>query len=283
MAEPTHGHPEPSPHALARSVFVLTVAGTVLTIGIVLFFVLFGGGAGAVAELVPSASSFAPGIDFVIMLVAVLVGFWFFAVLGTFFWMIWRFRAGRQPKAEYLAVHDDLLHRWVSWPHFLVILCDVLIIAAAVRVWYNVKIAMPDPDYTIGVIGQQWAWTFVQPGKDGRIDVPDEIRTVDRLHVMVDKTYEFELSSKDVVHSFSVPVFRLKQDAVPGRVIRGWFRPTEVGTYDIQCTQMCGIGHGLMGAQIVVDTPQQYQTFLNTHTPNPPATLTAAATQSTQL
>jgi cytochrome c oxidase subunit 2 len=68
--------------------------------------------------------------------------------------------------------------------------------------------------------------------------------------------------SRDVVHSFAVPAFRLKQDALPGRTITGWFRPNRVGTYDIQCTQMCGIGHGLMAGRIVVETPQDHAAWL---------------------
>jgi cytochrome c oxidase subunit 2 len=70
------------------------------------------------------------------------------------------------------------------------------------------------------------------------------------------------LMSRDVVHSFAVPAFRLKQDALPGRVITGWFRPNRVGTYDIQCTQMCGLGHALMAGRIIVETPQQHTAWL---------------------
>jgi cytochrome c oxidase subunit 2 len=81
-------------------------------------------------------------------------------------------------------------------------------------------------------------------GPDGVLDTADDIRTVGELHVTVNTTYHFELMSRDVVHSFAVPAFRLKQDALPGRTITGWFRPNRVGTYDIQCTQMCGMGHG---------------------------------------
>jgi cytochrome c oxidase subunit 2 len=60
------------------------------------------------------------------------------------------------------------------------------------------------------------------------------------------------------VHSFFVPVFRLKQDADPGRIYTGWFKPTKIGTYDILCAEICGIGHGVMGAKLVVDTPESY-------------------------
>ena len=65
-----------------------------------------------------------------------------------------------------------------------------------------------------------------------------------------------------MLHSFSVPVFRLKQDAIPGRVITGWFKPTMTGTYDIQCAEICGIGHGLMPARIVIETAEQHAAWM---------------------
>ncbi len=81
----------------------------------------------------------------------------------------------------------------------------------------------------------------------------------------VGKTYHFELESKDVLHSFFVPVFRLKQDAVPGRVITGWFKPTKAGTHDILCAEICGVAHGIMGAQIVIETPEQHAAWVQAH------------------
>ena len=95
------------------------------------------------------------------------------------------------------------------------------------------------------VIAQQWAWSFVHPGPDGKLDTADDIKTVDELHVEVGKTYHFELESRDVLHSFSVPVFRLKQDAIPGpRDHAAGSRPPRPARYDIQCAEICGIGHG---------------------------------------
>jgi cytochrome c oxidase subunit 2 len=78
----------------------------------------------------------------------------------------------------------------------------------------------------------------------------------------VDKIHHFKLESKDVLHSFSVPVFRLKQDVIPGRVITGWFTPTKTGTFDIQCVEICGIGHALMPAKIVIETPEQHAAWV---------------------
>jgi cytochrome c oxidase subunit 2 len=76
-----------------------------------------------------------------------------------------------------------------------------------------------------------------------------------------------------VVHSFSVPVFRLKQDVVPGRTITAWFKPVKVGRHDIQCSQICGIGHGVMSATIFIETHEEHATWVKDHT-----TLAAAET-----
>jgi cytochrome c oxidase subunit 2 len=156
----------------------------------------------------------------------------------------------------------------------LVLICDVFIIVGAVRIWYDVKQVLPPADATIRVVSQQWAWSFVHPGADGKLDTADDIRTVDQLHVAVGEVYHFELESRDVIHSFSVPAFRLKQDAIPGRVITGWFEPTQTGTYDIQCAEICGIGHGVMAARIFIESPEDHSKWLarNDPTSGPEAT-----------
>ena len=88
--------------------------------------------------------------------------------------------------------------------------------------------------------------------------------------------YHYKLESKDVVHSFSVPVFRLKQDAIPGRIITGWFEPTQTGSYDIQCAEICGIGHGLMAARVIIETEKQHAAWMAERSP-----LTLAAATNT--
>ena len=208
------------------------------------------------------ASSYAQGIDGLITLVFVLVGFWFLAAEGIFFWLIWKFRARPGEKSQYLTGKEKHVKRWVTIPHALVLVCDVFIIVASIRVWYNVKQQLPEADATVRVIGQQWAWTFQHPGPDNVLDTEDDIVTVNDLHVEVDKTYHFLLESRDVLHSFSVPVFRLKQDAVPGRSITGWFRPTQTGEHDIQCAEICGIGHGVMAARIHIEGADRHAAWV---------------------
>jgi len=215
-----------------------------------------------------AASTYAHWIDYQFLLIAVLVGFWLIAAEGMMFWLIFKFRARDGRATQYITGEEPRLKRWITIPHILVILCDIVIIVPAILVWYNIKQVMPPADETVRVIGQQWAWSFQQAGPDGVMDTADDIRTVGELHVKINTTYHFELMSRDVVHSFAVPSFRLKQDALPGRTISGWFRPNRVGTYDIQCTQMCGIGHALMAGRIIVETPQDHAAWL-LHNSNP--------------
>jgi len=216
---------------------------------------------------VPSAGSYSGDIDGLIWLVTIVVGFWFFAAQAMFFWLIFRFRAKPGVPAQYVTGKEPHLKRWINIPHFLVIVCDVVIIVAAVKVWVEVKQTMPAPDEQVRVIGQQWAWTFVHAGADGKLDTGDDIVTTDDLHVEVGKTYQFLLESKDVLHSFSVPVFRLKQDVVPGRTITGWFKPVKTGTYDIQCAEICGIGHGVMSGRIHIENATEHEAWVQGHTP----------------
>ena len=207
-----------------------------------------------------SASSYAADIDNLILLIGVLVGFWFILSEFVFLWLIVQFRAKDGRKAQYITGEEKSQKRWITLPHYLVLVCDLFILVGAVRVWVDVKQTLPEPAESeiVRVIGQQWAWTFVHAGPDGAIDTEDDIRLVDELHVAVGRKYVYKLESRDVLHNFSVPVFRLKQDAIPGRVISGWFEATKTGEYDIQCAEICGIGHGIMGARIFLESPEQH-------------------------
>ncbi|OGQ21381.1 MAG: cytochrome C oxidase subunit II [Deltaproteobacteria bacterium RIFCSPLOWO2_02_FULL_44_10] len=216
-----------------------------------------------IEHFLPQASSFAHDVDSLFSLITYVAGFWFIAAELVIFYMLFRFRRRDGVKAHYIAGTKKSEKKWLSRPHYLFLLCDIVLIVGAVTVWGKIKQnTLPPADLQIRVIGQQWAWTFVHPGVDGKLDTEDDIITIDDLHVVKDKTYHFLLESKDVVHSFSVPVFRLKQDAVPGRVITGWFQPILTGTFDIQCAEMCGIGHGLMGARITIETEADYMAWM---------------------
>jgi len=217
--------------------------------------------------LIDQVSTYAGAIDGLILLIAVLVGFWLILCETVLFWLIFRFRAKDGRRAEYITGEEKRHKRWITIPHLLVLICDVFIIVGAIRVWIDVKQTLPPAQETVRVIGRQWAWTFVHPGPDGQLDTPDDIEIVDELHIKANTVYHFNLEARDVIHSFSVPVFRLKQDARPGRVITGWFEATKTGTHDIQCAEICGIGHGVMAARVIIESPEDHAAWMAQHSP----------------
>ncbi len=232
-----------------------------------------------IERYVEIASTYGGNIDALILLIAALVGFWLVLCEVVFIGFIIKFREKPGVRGQYITGEEKHQKRWIAIPHYLVLVCDIVIIVFAVNIWYTVKQDLPEPDVTVRIIGQQWAWSFVHPGTDGLLDTEDDIKMVDELHVEKDKVYHFKLEARDVMHSFSVPVFRLKQDAVPGRIITGWFEATKLGSFDIQCAEICGIGHGMMAAKIFIESPEEHQKWvaLNDPTEDSKHTSTVAA------
>lgn len=218
--------------------------------------------------LVRVASSYAGQIDFLILLVLVVVGVWFLAAEALFLYFIVRFRAKPGHRAEYIDGKNKRHKRWITIPHLLVLVCDVAIVVVSFQVWHAIKLDLPEnPDAVIRITGQQWAWTFQHPGADNELDTPDDIFTVDDLHVENGKVYHFKLEATDVLHSFSVPAWRIKQDAIPGRSITGWFQPTATGTFEVQCAEICGFGHGVMLAEVTVEDADAHAAWISENTP----------------
>jgi len=107
----------------------------------------------------------------------------------------------------------------------------------------------------IAVIGRQWMWDIRH--QDGR-------RELAELHVPVNQPIALRMTSEDVIHSFAVPAFRLKQDVVPGKTVLAWFEATVPGSYPIFCDQYCGTKHAEMGGRVIVQTPEDYAAWLAT-------------------
>lgn len=228
-----------------------------------------------IERYLPAASTYASDIDGLFTLILVLVGFWLVLTEGILFWLIFRFRKKEGVPAQYITGELTSEKKWITWPHLIVLVCDVFIIVGAVKVWYDVKQDLPEPQQVVRAIAQQWAWTFEHPGPDGKLDSDDDISVVNELHIQKDTLYHVLMESVDVIHNFSVPVFRFKQDVIPGRLITGWFKTNEVtGEFSIQCAEICGIGHGLMGARIFIETPEQHAAWI---AENSPISLASAA------
>ena len=107
----------------------------------------------------------------------------------------------------------------------------------------------------VDVVGKQWMW---------KVQHAEGKREINELHIPVDQTVALTLISQDVIHSFFVPAFRVKQDVVPGKYTSEWFKPTRTGEYHIFCSQYCGTQHAQMIGRVVVMQPQAYENWLKT-------------------
>jgi cytochrome c oxidase subunit 2 len=153
--------------------------------------------------------------------------------------------------------------RWVVVPVIIVLCLDLFIDARNAQAWHAIKESLPKQGLHVRITAQQFSWSATYAGPDGVFDTPDDVHLSGEVHVPVDTDVIFDLQSRDVLHSLWVPALRLKQDAVPGRTIHGWFRATTCGHYDIACAQLCGPGHTRMGGAVVVDSAAEFAMLMS--------------------
>lgn len=124
-----------------------------------------------------------------------------------------------------------------------------------------------NPDVVVKVVGQKWSWTFNYPDS---VDTPEGTNVyvsgtgddIPQLVIPVDKTAEFQLYSPDVIHNFGIPAFAMRMDVVPGNDNSYQVTPTEVGTYDGKCYELCGAYHSRMLFTVKVVTQDEYDAYL---------------------
>jgi cytochrome c oxidase subunit II len=123
---------------------------------------------------------------------------------------------------------------------------------------YVTAFSPPANAMEIFVVGKQWMWKVQHP--EGR-------REIDELHVPVGYPVKLTITSQDVIHSFYIPAFRIKMDAVPGRYTSTWFEASKTGTFHLFCAEYCGTAHAGMGGRVVVMNPSEYAQWLRTGAP----------------
>jgi len=150
---------------------------------------------------------------------------------------------------------------------------------------------MPKPYMTVKVVGRQWNWDYAYP--DQKIpaatsiplteDVANQehrpymLAATNPMVVPVGQVVKVEITGEDVIHSFSVPAFGVKMDAVPGRLNETWFKATRTGVFYGQCSQLCGANHSFMPIEVDVVTLPQFQAWVASKVPQPATTVAAAA------
>jgi len=233
-------------------------------------------------HLPEQASTYAPQIDGMFHLIMWITGVIFVLVEAVLLVFLWKYR--RRPGREVHYTHGNNRLE-VIWTIIPALICVMLALLSR-KLWEDIKEHMPHDALEIHVTGEQFAWNILYPGPDGKFDTADDIATLNQLHFPVGKAVVATLSSKDVIHSFFLPEFRVKQDAVPGMKTRIWFEGNKVGHWEIACAELCGLGHFRMKGFVTVDTPEDYQKWLAEQTAAkaaenaPPAPAPAAAPES---
>lgn len=130
------------------------------------------------------------------------------------------------------------------------------------QVFGDVESVERDPGAVrIEINAQRWAWNMRLAGNDGVFATDDDVVMLDRMRVPVERPVIVQLASSDVVHSFFVPAFRVRLDAVPGRVQSTWFRPTRPGIYEVACSELCGVFHHQMRGTIEVVSADEFDSW----------------------
>jgi cytochrome c oxidase subunit 2 len=202
---------------------------------------------------------------------------------GIFFvYCLIRFRQGANPQARY----EPIQGKTSKYLEVVVVVFEAfLLVGLSMPVWSDFKSALPSESeaLTVHVMAEQFAWNVHYPGGDGVFgrksfefvtpenllgldpDDPngkDDFNSINNLHIPMGKPILIKLTSKDVIHSFKVPVLRLTQDAIPGQEIPFWFNTTRTGDFDIACAQLCGLGHYRMRGQLHIQTPADFNAWL---------------------
>ncbi|MBI4160818.1 MAG: cytochrome c oxidase subunit II [Acidobacteria bacterium] len=216
-----------------------------------------------------NVSTFGGRIDFLFHLI-----YWITAVICllvlakmALFLVLYRKRPGR--PAHYSHGHATLEVIWTVVPALILVALTVM----SGRVWRDIKGEPPPADVRVRVTGKQFNWKILYPGPDREFGTPDDLEAENDLYVPVDRNVRVELRSEDVIHSFFLPHLRVKQDAVPGRVIETWFEATRPGEFEIACAELCGFGHYQMRGHLYVQTPEEYDAWVRENWPAATAAL----------
>ena len=201
-----------------------------------------------------NVSTFGVEIDWLFHLIyaiTAITGILVFAALIAFL-VIYRDRPGR--RARYTHGNTTLEIVWTIVPALILVVLTFLSVPA----WSKIKMTQPPTDVIIQVTAKQFNWQVAYPGADGKFGTEDDKKFLDEMHVPMNKPIRVILKSQDVIHSFFVPNFRIKQDAVPGREIIAWFDATKPGKYEWPCAELCGFGHSGMKGWVYVHTAEDY-------------------------
>ena len=197
----------------------------------------------------PSASTISGEMDLLYLFIVAVCAFFTVLVAALIVFFTLKYRR-RHPDEVGADIHGSLSLELI-WT-FIPFLLSMVMFAWGASLFF--KLASPPANaMEIFVVGKQWMW---------KVQHPEGVREINELHIPVGRPIRITLGSEDVLHDYFIPAFRVKMDAVPGKLTTLWFEATKVGTYHIFCAEYCGTKHSGMIGQVIVMSPQDYEAWL---------------------
>jgi cytochrome c oxidase subunit 2 len=205
-------------------------------------------------SIIPQASSAAGRVDSVFLFILVLCVVFLVCITAALIYFVFKYNRKKHPKAEDIEGSAWIETVWTVVP-------AVLFLVMFFYGWTNFSYMREVPREAMAIQGaaRQWAWDFKYPNGKRSSD----------LILAVDKPVKIELRSLDVIHGFFIPAFRIKEDVVPGKENYTWFVPTQLGSFDIECTVICGVSHANMLAKAIVVSASDFQSWYFSDAPLP--------------
>jgi cytochrome c oxidase subunit 2 len=207
-----------------------------------------------------AASTYAAEIDRIFYVILAVTGVILVGVEATLLYFLVRYRGREGRRAEYVEGSKRAEVIWTVTPAVFIL----GLAFASQSVWPRVK----DPDrfpsdaLELHVRAEQFEWNITYPGADGVLGTDDDFTRRNQLYVPVNRPVVVHLSAIDVIHSFFIPSFRIKQDAVPGLDNSLWFEATRIGEYELACAELCGLGHYRMHARVFVYSQAEFDNWV---------------------
>ncbi len=207
------------------------------------------------------------GFHNLLLIIIILICIFVFALIG---YVLYRFRENRNPVPSRRSHHTLLEVIWTAVP----VLILVIIAVPSFKLLYYMDV-VPETEFRIKAIGNQWYWTYEYPDfgnftfdafmkadEDLEEGEPRLLATDNQVVVPVDTKIRLQVTASDVIHSWAVPAFGIKIDAIPGRLNEAWFEAKETGVFYGQCSELCGRLHGFMPIAVKVVGKEEFAAWV---------------------
>jgi len=196
-----------------------------------------------------AATELAGKVDWLFLGLILISTFYMALIFGPMIYFLFKYRRGKKADRSSIRIHTWKVEVvWTVIPFLMM----MGLFGWAADLYYQIE-RPPADALEAFVVGKQWMW---------KLQHAEGNREINELHLPLGQTIKLTMTSEDVIHSFFIPAFRIKQDVVPGRYVTEWFRPAKIGTYHLFCAEYCGSDHSLMGGNVIVMKPEDYAAWL---------------------